>query len=94
MQNSSFQFQLNHVKDEFCKVLLHWQYVSIRWGHHFIKKIYGNYKLVPLSDDMVVSPDELDAKIRRGIAEYEKDKTIAMKDGESSEDYLERLLSM
>lgn len=43
---------------------------------------------------MVVSPDELDAKIRRGIAEYEKDKTIAMKDGESSEDYLERLLSM
>lgn len=55
---------------------------------------YGNYKLVPLSDDMVVSPDELDAKIRRGIAEYEKGKTIAMKDGESSEDYLERLLSM
>lgn len=55
---------------------------------------YGNYKLVPLSDDMVVSPDELDAKIRRGIAEYEKGKTIAMKDGESSKDYLERLLSM
>ena len=34
---------------------------------------YGNYKLVPLTeDDTIISADELDAKIQRGIAEYEK----------------------
>ena len=56
---------------------------------------YGNYKLVPLTDDdTIVNSDELDAKIQRGIAEYEKGKAIAMQEGESSEAYLERLLSL
>lgn len=58
-------------------------------------KKYGNYKLVPLTeDDTVINSDELKAKIQRGIAEYEKGKTIAMKEGESSEAYLERMLSL
>ena len=56
---------------------------------------YGNYKLVPLvEDDTIISSDELDAKIQRGIAEYEKGKAIAMQEGESSEAYLERMLSL
>ena len=56
---------------------------------------YGNYKLVPLADDdTIISADELDAKIQRGIAEYEKGKAIAMREGESSEAYLERMLSL
>ncbi len=56
---------------------------------------YGNYKLVPLTDDdTIISVEELDAKIKRGIAEYENGKAIAMQEGESSEAYLERMLSL
>jgi len=56
---------------------------------------YGNYKLVPLTeDDTIISVEELDAKIKRGIAEYENGKAIAMQEGESSEVYLERMLSL
>ncbi len=56
---------------------------------------YGNYKLVPLTDDdTIISVEDLDAKIKRGIAEYENGKAIAMQEGESSEAYLERMLSL
>ena len=44
---------------------------------------YGNYKLVSLvEDDTIISSDELDAKIQRGIAEYEIGKAIAIQEVE------------
>lgn len=55
---------------------------------------YGSYKLVPVDDsDFIMNEAELSAKINRGIAEYEQGKAIAMAAGESSEEYLARLLS-
>ena len=35
----------------------------------------------------------LDAKIRQGIADYEAGKVYRMNDGESTEDYLVRMIS-
>ena len=35
----------------------------------------------------------LDAKIRKGIADYEAGKVYRMNDGESTEDYLGRMIS-
>ena len=35
----------------------------------------------------------LDAKIRQGIADYEAGKVYRMNDGESTEDYLGRMIS-
>ena len=55
---------------------------------------HGSYKLVPVDDsDFIMNEAELSAKINRGIAEYEQGKAIAMAAGESSEEYLTRLLS-
>ena len=57
-------------------------------------RTFGSYKLVPVRDtDTIINEDELQAKINRGIAEYEQGKAIAMNEGESSEAYLSRLLS-
>lgn len=55
---------------------------------------HGSYKLVPVLDsDTVISEAELQAKINRGIAEYERGKAIAIQERETSEAYLARLLS-
>ncbi|MBQ0094867.1 MAG: prevent-host-death protein [Bacteroidetes bacterium] len=57
-------------------------------------RTFGSYKLVPVRDtDTIINEDELQAKINRGIAEYEQGKAIAMNEGETSEAYLSRLLS-
>ena len=57
-------------------------------------RTFGSYKLVPVRDtDTIINEDELQAKINRGIAEYEQGKAIAMTEGETSETYLSRLLS-
>ncbi|MCQ2073354.1 MAG: prevent-host-death protein [Bacteroidaceae bacterium] len=57
-------------------------------------RTFGSYKLVPVRDtDTIINEDELQAKINRGIAEYEQEKAIAMNEGETSEAYLSRLLS-
>ena len=54
---------------------------------------YGSYRLVPLSeDDQLVDIAELDAKIRRGIAEYEASRSHPMHDDESAEEYLDRMI--
>ena len=54
---------------------------------------YGSYRLVPLSeDDQLVDIAELDAKIRRGIAEYEAGRSHPMHDDESAEEYLDRMI--
>jgi len=54
---------------------------------------HGSYRLVPiLEDDTVISHDELDAKIRQGIEDYAQGKVFKMNEGESSEDYLNRMI--
>lgn len=54
---------------------------------------HGSYRLVPImEDDALISRNELDAKIRRGIEDYAQGKVIKMNEGESSEDFLNRLI--
>lgn len=56
-------------------------------------RTHGNYKLVPVSDnDMLIDEETLQAKINRGIAEYEQGKATAMAEGETMEEFLDRLI--
>ena len=55
---------------------------------------HGSYRLVPISEeDTLIDRESLDARIRQGIQDYEADKVIKMKDNESSEEFLERMIS-
>ncbi|MBO4476078.1 MAG: prevent-host-death protein [Bacteroidales bacterium] len=55
---------------------------------------HGSYRLVPVSeDDTLIDKDTLDAKIRQGIADYESGKVHRMNEGESSEDFLARMIN-
>ena len=55
---------------------------------------YGSYRLVPITkDDTLIDRETLDAKIRKGIADYEAGKVHRMNEGESSEDFLGRLIN-
>lgn len=55
---------------------------------------HGNYRLVPISDsDMIVDDAALQAKINRGIAEYEQGKVTAIAEGESMLDFLNRMIA-
>ena len=55
---------------------------------------YGSYRLVPITkDDTLIDRETLDAKIRQGIADYEAGKVHRMNEGESSEDFLGRLIN-
>ena len=55
---------------------------------------HGNYKLVPLSEsDVIIDEETLQAKINRGIAEYEQGKATAIAEGESMEDFLNRMIA-
>ena len=54
----------------------------------------GSYRLVPVSaDDTLIDATTLEAKIRKGIADYEAGKVYRMNEGESSEEFLGRMLS-
>ena len=54
---------------------------------------HGNYKLVPISEnDTIIDDAVLQAKINRGIAEYEQGKVTAIAEGESMEDFLKRMI--
>lgn len=54
---------------------------------------HGNYRLVPISDnDIIVDDVALQAKINRGIAEYEQGKVTAIAEGESMQDFLNRMI--
>lgn len=56
-------------------------------------RTHGNYRLVPVSDnDMLIDEEALQAKINRGIAEYEQGKATAMAEGETMEEFLDRLI--
>lgn len=55
-------------------------------------RTFGSYRLVPIKeDDTLMDAAMLDAKIRKGIAEYEQGKGHRMADGESIEAFLDRL---
>ncbi len=55
---------------------------------------HGSYRLVPITeDDTLINKAVLDAKIRQGIADYEAGKVYRMKEVESSEDFLERMIN-
>lgn len=57
-------------------------------------RTFGNYRLVPVKDDdIVVDHTTLDAKIRRGIEEYEQNKVYRMEEGENMEGFLDRLIN-
>lgn len=56
-------------------------------------RTHGSYRLVPvMEDDTLIDRAALDAKIRKGIAEYEAGKTTWMNEGESMDDFLERMI--
>ena len=55
---------------------------------------HGSYRLVPIAEgDALIDRATLEAKIRQGIADYEAGKVHRMKDEESSEDFLGRLIN-
>ena len=55
---------------------------------------HGSYRLVPVSEsDTLIDQATLDAKIRKGIADYESGRVHRMNEGESSEDFLGRMIS-
>ena len=55
---------------------------------------HGSYRLVPISDgDTLIDHATLDAKIRQGIADYESGKVSRMKEGESSGEFLARMIN-
>lgn len=55
---------------------------------------HGSYRLVPISeDDTLIDRESLDARIRQGIQDYEAGKVIKMRENESSEEFLERMIS-
>lgn len=57
-------------------------------------RTFGNYRLIPLKEeDMLIDEEKLDAKIKKGIADYEAGKVYRMKEGESADEFLERLMS-
>ena len=57
-------------------------------------RAYGNYHLVPLKEeDTLIDATSLDAKIRKGIEEYESGKVHRMNAGESVDDFLGRLIA-
>jgi len=55
---------------------------------------HGSYRLVPImEDDTLVDKSTLDAKIRQGIEDYEAGKVHRKFKNESSEAFLERMIS-
>ncbi len=59
-----------------------------------MSRSFGSYRLVPIKEeDLLIDRATLDAKIRKGIAEYEEGKVARMNEGESMDDFLERIIS-
>lgn len=55
---------------------------------------YGSYRLVPVKeDDLLMDSVTLDAKIRKVIEDYENGKAYKMKEGETDDDLLGRMLN-
>ena len=59
-----------------------------------VSRSHGSYRLVPIKEqDTLIDQAALDAKIRQGIADYEAGKVHRMHENESSEAFLERMIS-
>ena len=57
-------------------------------------RAHGSYRLVPVSsDDTLIDNATLEAKIRKGIADYEAGKVYRMNEGESSDEFIGRMLN-
>lgn len=57
-------------------------------------RTHGSYRLVPVQDDdTIMNSTTLNAKIRQGIADYEAGKVYRMNDGESTKDFIDRMIS-
>lgn len=57
-------------------------------------KSHGSYRLVPVKEsDILIDQATLDARIRRGIEEYELEKVHRMEEGESVEGFLSRMIN-
>ena len=55
---------------------------------------HGSYRLVPVREsDMLIDQSTLEAKIRRGIEEYEQGKVHRMEEGESVDGFLSRMIN-
>ena len=55
---------------------------------------HGSYRLVPITEeDTLIDQATLDAKIRQGIADYESGRVHRMGEGESSEEFLDRMIN-
>ena len=55
---------------------------------------HGSYRLVPIAEsDTLIDKDTLDAKIRQSTADYESGKVHRMEEGESSEEFLTRMIN-
>ena len=56
-------------------------------------RTHGSYRLVPIKEnDMLLNEETLNEKIRQGIADYESGKVYRIREGESSDDFLGRML--
>lgn len=56
-------------------------------------RAFGSYKLVPVAkEDNVIDAETLDAKIKKGIEEYNKGKVYKMNEGEDMSGFLGRML--
>ena len=57
-------------------------------------RAHGSYRLVPIKDnDVLIDQAVLDAKIRRGIEEYEQGKVHRKEEWESMENFLDRMIN-
>ena len=55
---------------------------------------HGSYRLVPIKDsDILIDQATLEAKIRRGIEEYEQGKVHGREEGESMDSFLDRMIN-
>ena len=59
-----------------------------------ISRSHGSYRLVPVREsDTLIDQTTLEAKIRRGIEEYEQGKVHKMEEGESVDGFLSRMIN-
>ena len=55
---------------------------------------HGSYRLVPVREsDTLIDQNTLEAKIRRGIEEYEQGKVHRMEEGENVDSFLSRMIN-
>ena len=71
------------------------KYFDLARSHDVVitSRSFGSYRLVPVTeDDTLIDRATLDARIRQGIADYEAGKVYRMKEGESTDAFLDRMI--